>query len=533
MFFSKRRQIKALKKGINGVELMPLVESESTEKPVRRILRCLSKEKEPAEDSRQVNDPGETSGQQRFSGDNSGQQKEALSGNNNKVGPLKESLPRFGPLYGIDKEAVQATKKKAWEHVLKNSSEDDDPSVIMEIYSTAIRKVEKEARVTYADRIPGTGSDFRWMMIKDGCFFLQLALFILGCSEQLKYPSNDPIFGRKRNKKDIKKWLEAMFFVGNQIPLVVLKQLMNQKFFQDAIARAKWEIPPSDLCKKALYELLILPAVKRNLPLKWGSNLADQQPSDMLHGLQHLLIGLGPSGNLSCEYEADDDIDLEANEEDIEDYERIFTRAIADDGNETSPSNNFDGVRMFLNAIGFRSAIDDRKRIFPCATELKRAGVHIKKLKNGGVRSICFKSYYVWAYLYLPVFPVDDHTELIFRNLKTYEISHQQSGKHRREVSSYLRVMSDIIQTTKDAKLLEKRGIIQGNSDDVEKLPGILYRLSCEDIRLTHEFHTLRSQIRGYSSPWIHYKGVVNLVVFLTLLQTFLALLSYFRPPKP
>ncbi|KAL0414230.1 UNVERIFIED_CONTAM: hypothetical protein Sradi_1624700 [Sesamum radiatum] len=489
MYFSKRKQIKALKKGVNGVELMPLVESESTEKPVRRILRCPSAVKESAEDSRQVNYPGETSGQPRFSGDNSGRQKEASSCNNN-VGKLKDSLPRFGPLYGIDIEAVQATKNKAWKHVLKNSSE-DDPSVIMEIYSTAIRKVEKEARETYADRIPGTGSDFRWMMIKDGCFFLQLALFILGCSEQLKYPSNDPIFGRKHNKKDIKKWLEAMFFVGNQIPLVALKELMNQ------------------------------------------NNLADQQPSDVLHGLQHLVVGPGTSCDLSSEYEADDDIDLEANEDDIGDYERIFARAVDHDDNETSPSSNFDRVRMFLNAIGFRSSIDDRKRVFPCATELKRAGVHIKKLKSGGVRSICFKSYYVWAYLYLPVFPVDDHTELIFRNLKTYEISHQQSGKHRREVSSYLRVMSDIIQTTKDAKLLEESGIIQGNSDDVEKLPGILYRLSPEDIRLTHEFHTLRNQIRGYSSPWIHYKGVVNLVVFLTFLQTILALLSYFRPPKP
>ncbi|KAL0305235.1 UNVERIFIED_CONTAM: hypothetical protein Sangu_3044300 [Sesamum angustifolium] len=483
MYFSKRKQIKALKKGVNGVELMPLVESESTEMPARRILRCPSKVKESAEDSRQVNYPGETSGQPRFSGDNPGQQKEASSCNN-KVGKLKDSLPRFGPLYGIDIEAVQATKKKAWKHVLKNSSE-DDPSVIMEIYSTAIRKVEKEARET------------------------------------------------KHNKKDIKKWLEAMFFVGNQIPLVVLKELMNQKFFQDVIARGKWDTPASDLCKKALYALLILPAVKRNLrSLKWGGNLPDQQPSDMLHGLQHLVMGPGTSGDLSGEYEADDDIDLEANEEDIGDYERIFARAV-DDGNETSPSNNFDRVRMFLSAIGFRSAIDDRKRVFPSATELKRAGVHIKKLKSGGVRSICFKSYYVWAYFYLPVFPVDDHTELIFRNLKTYEISHQQPGKHRREVSSYLRVMSDIIQTTKDARLLEKRGIIQGNSDDVEKLPGILYRLSSEDIRLTHEFHMLRSQIRGYSSPWIHYKGVVNLVVFLTLLQTFLALLSYLRPPKP
>ncbi|KAL0379868.1 UNVERIFIED_CONTAM: hypothetical protein Sangu_0051100 [Sesamum angustifolium] len=330
-------------------------------------------------------------------------------------------------------------------------------------------------------------------------FFLQLALLILGIPEQLGYPSNNPIFGHKRHKKDVERWIEAMFFVGNQIPLVVLKELMRQKFFQDVIATRKWDTPPSDLCKR---------------------------PSDLLHGLQNLVLGPGPPGNVSGEYKADDDIDLEANEE-------YF--GIDDEDNETSPTDdNVGRIRMLLKAIGFRNAIDDRKRVFPSATELERVGIHIKKLKTGGVRSICFDSWFVQAYLYVPVFPFDEHTELIFRNLKIYETS-QQLGKHRREVSSYLRFMSDLIQTTKDAKLLEKQGIIQKNSDyNVEKLPGILDRLSSDqDIRLTHELHAVRSQISDFSSPWIHYKGLVNLVALLTVIQTFFALLAYFKPPKP
>ncbi|KAK4425437.1 hypothetical protein Salat_1737700 [Sesamum alatum] len=539
MYLSKLKQIRPLKKKKdNEAELEPLVE-----KPVRRIFRCPTKViNESAEDSRQIEDSSESSGQRRFPGDTSqqtttessdnSQPKEPLSGKNSEVGKLEESLPRFGPMYGADLKSVKATKEKAWDHLLKNSSE-NNPLVVKEIYSAAIRKVEKEARKTYAGKISGTGSDFRWMMMRDGCFFLQLALLICGCSHEiLGYQSNDAIFGLKRHKKDVKRWIEAMFFAGNQIPLVVLKELMKQKFFQDVIERAKLDTltpPQSDLCRKVLYELLILPALKENLPLKGGSSLVDQQPCDILHGIENLVLGPGPPVyNVSSELEADDDIDLEANEE-------YFGGSIIDDDEEyeTSPTGNVGRIRTFLKGIGFRNTIDDRKRIFPSVTELKRAGIHIKKLKSGGVRSICFESWYFWAYLYLPVFPVDEYAELIFRNLKVYETS-RQLGKHRREVSSYLRVMSDLIQTNRDVKLLEKRGVvIEGNSDYVEKLPGILDRLSSEDIRLTRELHTVRGQIRNYSSPWIHYKGIVNLVVVLTVLQTLFALLAYFKPPRP
>ncbi|KAI3473041.1 hypothetical protein Pfo_031240 [Paulownia fortunei] len=467
-------------------------------------------------------------------------QENVSAGEDSRQMKLEESHPRFGPLYRVDQPSVQVTKDKAWNHVVKKSFEKDpsvEPEQIQEIYFAAIRKVEQEAKKNYADKVSGTGSNFRWMMIKDGCFFLHLALLILGSSEQLGYPSNDPIFGKKHNKKDAKKWIEAMFYVGNQIPLVVLKELMNQKFFQDVIKERKWDPTPSGLCKNVLYEVLGLPALKRDqgLSLKERimgrrNDLVDQQASDLLHGLQNLVIGPAPQGHLSSEYEADDHIDLEANEEEIGDYERIFPSTI-DNGEGTSPSDTGGRIRIPFNSIGFSSAIDHRKRIFPCATELKRAGIRIKKLKSGGAGNIHFKSYYLWAHLYLPAFPVDDNTEIIFRNLKTYETC-QQSGKNRREVSSYLRIMGDIIQTTKDAKLLEQKGIIQGSSDDVEKLPGILNGLSFKDKRLTNESRILRRQIRDYSSPWIHYKGVVNLVVFLTVVQTFIAVLAYFRPPK-
>ncbi|KAL3812431.1 hypothetical protein ACJIZ3_013699 [Penstemon smallii] len=354
---------------------------------------------------------------------------------------LDQSFPLFGPFYGNDQQAVLGTKKKAWQHVKRNwsSSSDSDVGSAKEIFAAAIRRVEKEAKETYGEKITGrTNSEFRLMMVKDGCFFLQLALLILGKSSDLGYSKNDPIFGSKLKKKDIRKWIESMFYVGNQIPLVVLKELMKQKFFQE---------------------------------------------------LQEDIFD-------------EDDDDLEAN-------------INIEDG---------DQERLFVN--------DDNKEKFPSATELKRADIVIKKQKGStGIRRIRFQSYYVRAYLYLPVLPVDDYMEILFRNLKTYEISCQKD----RQVSSYLRLMSDIIQTPQDARLLKKQGIIEGSDDDAEKLPRILSRLSNYDadrVTLPHEFHILKRQIRDYSSPWVHYRGVLNVVVYLTLVQSFFAVLAYFKPPK-
>ncbi|EYU18279.1 hypothetical protein MIMGU_mgv1a003545mg [Erythranthe guttata] len=579
MFSSKKKQIRA-----NELELKPLVESR--EKLPRKICRIPTRVREYAGEfeSRQVkkvvvggSSTGETAESSETTPNSGGENANVIR----KF--MDESLLRFGPVYRVDQPSVVATKEKAWEHVVKKSLEKngdeesneelvragvrvlagvvenretgtaesssnpllrggasienstdfttnnknvletESANEIKEIYSTAMRKVEREAREMYDgddDKLSDIGSSFRWMMIKDGCFFLQLALLILGCSEQLGYPANDPIFGKKHNKKDVKKWIEAMFHVAN------------------------WDSPDqSSLCKKVLYEVLVLPALKRDQDRE-GSSLKERitPSSDLLHSLQNHVIGLEQLDRISSQYEVDDgQIDLEANEdEEVSDYRRIFTTE-TDDSNGEGASLTEGRIRLLLNAIGLSGSTgEDRKRIFPCATELKRAGIVIKKLENGeGARSICFNSYrnylWPWAYLYLPVLAVDDNTETILRNLKTYELSQHQSERNRGEVSSYIRVMSDLIQTTSDVRLLEKNGVVQGSPDDdhVEKLPRILSRLSSEDVRLTNEFRILRRRIRDYSSPWIHYKGLISLVAFLTVLQTFVALLAYFKPPRP
>ncbi|CAA3023599.1 Hypothetical predicted protein [Olea europaea subsp. europaea] len=126
-----------------------------------------------------------------------------------------------------------------------------------------MKKIEKEARATYDDGAVDhlSGPEFRWMMIKDCCLFLQLVLYVLGGAQQLGYPPGHIIFSQKKNNRyrDITEWIEVIFFVGNQIPLIVLKELIKQSYFRNVIEKGKWE-EPLDLCSTTLYQLLLLPA---------------------------------------------------------------------------------------------------------------------------------------------------------------------------------------------------------------------------------------------------------------------------------
>ncbi|KAL7116370.1 hypothetical protein ACP275_03G001300 [Erythranthe tilingii] len=284
------------------------------------------------------------------------------------------------------------------------------------------------------------------------------------------------------------------------------------------------------LCKKVLYEALVLPALRRDRGISRKERKSGyHEPFDLMHALYNIVIHghvKPPLDRLSIDY--NEEADLESSEEEIANEDMKY--------DEEDDSSTEGLIRLMASAvIGFSKSNVSRKRRFLCATELKEAGIRIKKLKNGGVRSINFTNYYwwPWAYLYLPVFVVEDNTEKVLQCLKTYELLQQQQvGKKRREFGSYLCLMSDIVQSSRDARMLEHEGVLVANSDGIGKVSGILRRLSSEDVALTPDFILLRSKLRDYTRPWARYKNVLNFVVFLTLLQTLFAILAYFKPPK-
>lgn len=349
------------------------------------------------------------------------------------VKDLYESLQRFGPFYNREASLLVSRPKQAtWQHVVSKSPGNGISSETKEIYVSAVEEVSTQARNTYEeDAVKNYLDDeFIWMMIEDGCFILQVALYLLGGSAELDYPSDHQVFGEERNTKALlRTWTRSMFFVGNQIPHIVLLQLMNQSFFKDVIAKRIWERPTSDLFRMALYDSLLLPSLKNQTSSGSGSCYSNvkgliyqffgieaedgtKPPADLLHAL-HLLI-LGPKKNPNKYEDEGDNVDdedggdLECQGEDLECH-----------GGIGSPIRS--------------------------ATELKQAGIDFKKVpKSQGIRGIEFSSNMFRAVLELPTFHVDTDTEWMLRYLIDYEIT-QEFEKNRREVGSYVRLMSELI----------------------------------------------------------------------------------------
>lgn len=485
-----------------------LLDKSGSDPEPRRILRLPTKKMVHLED--EVSDVQRATADDYNHTNHQQQQEQRINSRMSSTGSkLEESLPRFGPCYGRDQPSMLDTKRKSFEHVLKKSLP-DNPSKAREDFLLIIRRREQEAKKLYGDKLDCSHSEFRRMMAHDACFFLQLALLILGGREQLGYPLNDVIFGTKQNTKDAKRWIESMFFVGNQIPLLLLRELTGVKFFKDLIENRNWEPPPrSSLCKVVLYELLISPEQHQD----------QYQPCDLLHSLHNLILGPGPPKKKSSIQELDLDIDLQA----------------GDQRSSTAGGS--------LGELDRRRTSDDGgdRRDFLSATELNELGISVMKLgSGGGVRSISFNSYYFGAVLYLPAFPVhiDDDVEMIFRTLIVYEASQNpEENRGTGEVSSYIRFMSDLIRTPRDVKLLQKKGIFQvprNNPDYDDDLPEMLRRLSNKETPLSHDFRILKRKIRDYSGPpWSQIKNILNVVALLTLLQTVFTILSYQQGLRP
>ncbi|KAK1375717.1 hypothetical protein POM88_031910 [Heracleum sosnowskyi] len=185
------------------------------------------------------------------------------------VKDLYESLQRFGPFYNREGSPLLTRPKQAtWQHVASRLQGLD--SETKELYVSAVEDINTQARNTYEEDAVKNylDNEFIRMMIEDGCFILQVALYLLGGSEELDYPSDHQVFGEKRNIKALlRTWTRSLFFVGNQIPQIV----MNQSFFKAVIAKRKWERPSSDLFRMALYDSLLLPSLKNQTSSSSGS----------------------------------------------------------------------------------------------------------------------------------------------------------------------------------------------------------------------------------------------------------------------
>ncbi|XP_070014526.1 uncharacterized protein [Nicotiana sylvestris] len=466
-----------------------------------------------------------------------------------------KSVPfiKFGPLFGQDDDPIKKAKEEAWQYVISSSKSRE--ATITEIYISAIRRIEKEARASYhpeSEVIAMSGKDFRDMMLKDSCLFLQLSFSLLRGDNKLddfphlrnsSFKLDDFPHLRNISLSNRHKWVESMFHVGNQIPLVVLRELLNQRYFREVIKNGKWKEPSSNnLGKMTLFRVLLSPAIERLrccisvqfLPVSkharrlkiWTNQL--KECCDVLHGL-HLLL-LGPENYPEKDKYVDDDDD-----DDDVDPEEESKGAEDNDGIKSNTETGGSSTDVVAGKNTTTKKTDDDDTKVKNVAELKQAGIYFTTTK-GGIRGITRrKRFLIYPYLFLPPLFVGSHTQFLLGCLKQYE---EKLDPSEREVSSYLQFMCDLILTVRDAKLLESDGIIKGNRKYTAKLPTILKKLASnvktsDENNLSH----VKIDVNSYNRPpWVsEYFTIVFSVSFIGLIvsvaQVVYAILAYHKPP--
>ncbi|OVA11344.1 Protein of unknown function DUF247 [Macleaya cordata] len=440
----------------------------------------------------------------------------------------------YGPFYPTwDSDVSKKAKEVAWKHVLRRSGSDENETT--RLYVEAVTRVENECRALYGvddSSITNLSSDqFVWMMIIDGCFLLQVALLVLGGSKQLNYPQDDPLFSEPSVDQailSIRIALSSMFMVGNQIPLVVLKELMKQSFFKNVVDKGRWE-QPLDLERLVLFELLLVPMLDVR-----GGAVSLATASLRAYPLFYRYIGKPWS---------------------------IFLRSgvmrfwywLEEDDPAKKATDLLHGLWLLVNGVSDHSDVDDGVNnqeedddprhtsyyiIYPSvrsATELAKAGVVIKHNEGTRINGIRFQVVISDAFLILPQIVIDTNKEwfrFLFHNLIRYEIlQFRQSG---RKVCEYILLLRELIQSSEDVKVLAANGVIFVDAHQEEQVLSIIEEFcTCIPCVRSHPSTTTIKRVRGELNSYIRpslFKNlgdVLTFVVFLTVIQTVYSVLSY------
>ncbi|XP_023733997.1 putative UPF0481 protein At3g02645 [Lactuca sativa] len=158
---------------------------------------------------------------------------------------------------------------------------------------------------------------------------------------------------------------------------------------------------------------------------------------------------------------------------------------------------------------------------------------------TGGIRDIKFEE--SEATLYLPVITLDIYSEVVLRNLIAYEMATYNSTP---ELAQYVDLMSGIIDTEADAKLLRDKGIIRGNLNNKEiadlfnginKCNG--HKSGNKTVKLVNEYYNNRPRIKALrfiKKDLICSKRVATVVltIILFLLMSLYSFCEVYGCPK-
>ncbi|KAJ4722904.1 hypothetical protein OWV82_006336 [Melia azedarach] len=181
-------------------------------------------------------------------------------------------------------------------------------------------------------------------------------------------------------------------------------------------------------------------------------------------------------------------------------------------------------------------------RFICCATEIQEAGIKFQKVEDGFLFDIKFEN----GVLKIPTLQIGDTSEAIFRNLIAYEqFAHNKNPTH---ILDYVKFMDCLINSSKDAELLRRRGIIDNWLGDDEVIATLINRLGDAvvlgdnffyaevfykvNLHCSRRCNKWKAKLRHnyFNTPWaiISFLAAATLLG-LTLVQTLFSVLAYFH----
>ncbi|KAB1201597.1 hypothetical protein CJ030_MR0G002914 [Morella rubra] len=391
-------------------------------------------------------------------------------------------------------------------HAFHHSSNDaaECNSLDLNVYIRGITEIEAEARKCYFEGVGSISTDeFVVMMIRDGCFILEL--FLRFCSWK-PFESEDLI---QRKLWASSALYKDLLLLENQIPFVVLTKLfttsltenlrkgseeilinLSLQFFNKVMRR------PYDAEKWHPYEN------GKKLPL----HLLDLIRSSFTTPFQKL-----PMDNIPC-----------------------FLRLLCVGNGWVNPGNRCTSI--------------------PCVSKLFRATIEVKPSHTESLLVVKFKK----GAFHMPNITIDDIVSSFLVNCVAFEQSQPDIPKYFMRYTAFL---DFLLNTKEDVDLLYERKVIEHSFETDEKLAtyinalgkDLLFGFDNSYVSQQEDFDNLskmfneinahyRSGIRWKwadfkreycNKPWLLISAFVALVyLLLTFGQTFIAIYAYVHPKK-
>lgn len=383
--------------------------------------------------------------------------------------------------------AMEEHKLNYLHTILSRSAGDKEQS--LGNFIKEIRALEDRARCCYSEKIDLSSDEFVEMMLIDGCFIVELFHNL----QRKEAVEEDPVYSTN--------WMlpllsQDMLLLENQIPFFILERLFDLVYGSNS------------------YNFLVeLALTFFDHLLPRNEEIAPTKPVYHLLHLFHAHLLPAPS------------------------HEKLL------------PLGRLDLRPAFSNRalVAFEHKPPLLPKSIPSAQEIRRAGIKLRRKKNA--KSFLDIKLNKDQDIEIPTISIYESTNCLFRNLIALEQCYPKCGTH---FTSYAVFMYCILETTRDVVIVKQGRIMEhwlGNDEEVV----LLFSRMCKGIALDFEsnylsgmfkkvasicesaWHTWRAAlIRDYfSSPWsiLQTEATVLALVF-TLVQTFLAVVAYYRPRR-